>query len=169
MCCLGALAACLMRARTGVTRDGNTETPRCGAWTASQLSKAYSTGRLTPATVAENIIQCIHQSESMSWFIASDAQDIRRQAAESTQRSAISATSFVYRASYKIASMPHYKVLPQCLSVAGQSWTKSASVNPYRCHKSQLAPAASISAFHLCSAACILQEVQMIKLSQLAY
>lgn len=55
-------------------------------WTGAELSKAYHSGYLTPAVVAARILARIEQLQNQAIFIACDAQDIRKQAAESTLR-----------------------------------------------------------------------------------
>lgn len=55
-------------------------------WTAAELSKAYTSGQLTPSEVADSLIKRMEETQSMNWFIAYDAHHIHRQAAESTTR-----------------------------------------------------------------------------------
>ncbi|MBA0844965.1 hypothetical protein Goarm_005858, partial [Gossypium armourianum] len=59
-------------------------------WTIADYSRAYSTGEITPLRVAEHFINAVRESCSpplpMSFFINSDAEDILRQAKESTLR-----------------------------------------------------------------------------------
>nr|KJB71348.1 hypothetical protein B456_011G117700 [Gossypium raimondii] len=59
-------------------------------WTIADYSRAYSTGEITPLRVAEHFINAVRESCSpplpMSFFINSDAEDILRQATESTLR-----------------------------------------------------------------------------------
>ncbi|KAG4178826.1 hypothetical protein ERO13_A10G067900v2 [Gossypium hirsutum] len=59
-------------------------------WTIADYSRAYSTGEITPLRVAEHFIDAVRESCSpplpMSFFINSDAEDILRQATESTLR-----------------------------------------------------------------------------------
>ncbi|XP_071689919.1 fatty acid amide hydrolase-like isoform X2 [Rutidosis leptorrhynchoides] len=59
-------------------------------WTIMDYSRAYASQKITPLMVAERLISVIVQSSSpmidMSFFISYDAQDILRQATESTLR-----------------------------------------------------------------------------------
>nr|GMD46503.1 fatty acid amide hydrolase-like isoform X1 [Ipomoea batatas] len=59
-------------------------------WTIMDYSRAYQLGEVTPRVVAERLIKAINESSSsklqMSFFINFDAEDILRQAAESTVR-----------------------------------------------------------------------------------
>ncbi|XP_024982467.1 fatty acid amide hydrolase-like isoform X2 [Cynara cardunculus var. scolymus] len=59
-------------------------------WTILDYSRAYAKRQITPLVVAERLISAVVQSSSpgmdMSFFIRYDAQDILRQAAESTLR-----------------------------------------------------------------------------------
>ncbi|KAE8680717.1 fatty acid amide hydrolase-like isoform X2 [Hibiscus syriacus] len=59
-------------------------------WTIADYSRAYSTGAITPLRVAEHFIDAVRESCSpplpMSFFINYDAEDILRQARESTLR-----------------------------------------------------------------------------------
>ena len=61
-------------------------------WTIGDFHDAYRSGHTSPEDVAKRILQCIADSESidppMRLFIASDAADIRRQAAAAAQRQA---------------------------------------------------------------------------------
>ncbi|KAM0969021.1 hypothetical protein ACFX2A_017595 [Malus domestica] len=60
------------------------------SWTISDYSRAYTSGDVTPRTVAERLIAAIRESYSpsfqMSFFINYDAEDILKQATESTLR-----------------------------------------------------------------------------------
>ncbi|KAH0987895.1 hypothetical protein GBA52_015072 [Prunus armeniaca] len=59
-------------------------------WTISDYSRAYTSGEITPRTVAEHLIAAIHESSTpplqMSFFINYKAEDILKQATESTLR-----------------------------------------------------------------------------------
>ena len=59
-------------------------------WSAAQLRAAYSSGIITPAAVANNILQYVADSQqatpAMSYFIACNAQDVQQQATLSTTR-----------------------------------------------------------------------------------
>lgn len=59
-------------------------------WTILEYSRAYASQKITPLVVAERLISAVMQSSSpgidMSFFISYDAQDILRQATESTLR-----------------------------------------------------------------------------------
>ncbi|PWA69414.1 amidase [Artemisia annua] len=59
-------------------------------WTILDYSRAYQSRKITPLVVAERLISAVVQSSSpgkdMSFFISYDAQDILRQATESTLR-----------------------------------------------------------------------------------
>ncbi|XP_007212866.2 fatty acid amide hydrolase [Prunus persica] len=59
-------------------------------WTISDYSRAYTSGEITPRTVAEHLIAAIHESSTpplqMSFFINYKADDILKQATESTLR-----------------------------------------------------------------------------------
>ncbi|XP_022750870.1 fatty acid amide hydrolase-like [Durio zibethinus] len=59
-------------------------------WTIADYSRAYSSGEITPKRVAEQFIDAVCESSSppllMSFFINYDAEDILRQATESTLR-----------------------------------------------------------------------------------
>ncbi|XWS29947.1 hypothetical protein CRYUN_Cryun24cG0074500 [Craigia yunnanensis] len=59
-------------------------------WTIADYSRAYSYGEITPRRVAEQFIDTVRESSSshlpMSFFINYDAEDIIRQATESTLR-----------------------------------------------------------------------------------
>ncbi|KAL9393494.1 hypothetical protein Peur_012779 [Populus x canadensis] len=59
-------------------------------WTIMDYSKAYSSGEITPCMVAEQLVTAIRESSSppmdMAFFINYDAEDILRQAKESTRR-----------------------------------------------------------------------------------
>ncbi|XP_022774826.1 fatty acid amide hydrolase-like [Durio zibethinus] len=59
-------------------------------WTIADYSRAYCCGEITPLRVAEQFIDAVHESSrpplSMSFFINYDAEDILRQATESTLR-----------------------------------------------------------------------------------
>ncbi|XWS44635.1 hypothetical protein CRYUN_Cryun15aG0065100 [Craigia yunnanensis] len=59
-------------------------------WTIADYSRAYSSGEITPRRVAEQFIDAVRESSSpplpMSFFINYDAEDILRQATESTLR-----------------------------------------------------------------------------------
>ncbi|XVF14753.1 hypothetical protein REPUB_Repub09cG0089100 [Reevesia pubescens] len=59
-------------------------------WTILDYSRAYSSGEITPRRVAELFIDAVRESSSlplpMSFFISYDAEDILRQATESTLR-----------------------------------------------------------------------------------
>ncbi|XVF58869.1 hypothetical protein PTKIN_Ptkin07bG0100600 [Pterospermum kingtungense] len=59
-------------------------------WTIADYSRAYSSGEITPRRVAELFIDAVRDSSSlplpMSFFINYDAEDILRQATESTLR-----------------------------------------------------------------------------------
>ncbi|KAI4364337.1 hypothetical protein MLD38_020445 [Melastoma candidum] len=59
-------------------------------WTVMDYSKAYASGAITPRTVAERLIAAVKDSckgpLEMSFFINHDAEDILRQATESTGR-----------------------------------------------------------------------------------
>jgi hypothetical protein len=61
-------------------------------WSISDYVEAYTAGTLTPSQVAENVLKFEKQSEQqeppMRFFISVNAADIRRQAAESTERCA---------------------------------------------------------------------------------
>ncbi|KAG6767366.1 hypothetical protein POTOM_028570 [Populus tomentosa] len=64
--------------------------PSSRRWTIMDYSKAYSSGEITPYKVAERLIAAIHESSGppldMAFFINYDAEDILRQAKESTLR-----------------------------------------------------------------------------------
>ncbi|MBA0872743.1 hypothetical protein Goshw_019700, partial [Gossypium schwendimanii] len=59
-------------------------------WTIADYSRAYSSGEITPRKVAEQFINAVHESSHaalpMSFFINYDAEDILKQATESTLR-----------------------------------------------------------------------------------
>ncbi|XP_008227688.1 PREDICTED: fatty acid amide hydrolase-like isoform X1 [Prunus mume] len=59
-------------------------------WTILDYSRAYTSGEITPRTVAEHLIAAIHESSTpplqMSFFINYKAEDILKQATESTLR-----------------------------------------------------------------------------------
>lgn len=59
-------------------------------WTIMDYARAYTSGALTPSMVAERFIRAVERScspeSNMSFFISYDANDIVRQAAESTLR-----------------------------------------------------------------------------------
>ncbi|KAG4150918.1 hypothetical protein ERO13_D04G032800v2 [Gossypium hirsutum] len=59
-------------------------------WTIADYSRAYSSGEITPRKVAEQFINAVHESSRaalpMSFFINYDAEDILKQATESTLR-----------------------------------------------------------------------------------
>ncbi|KAE8663614.1 fatty acid amide hydrolase-like isoform X2 [Hibiscus syriacus] len=59
-------------------------------WTIADYSRAYSSGEITPLRVAEQFINAVRESStgalSMSFFINYDAEDILKQASESTLR-----------------------------------------------------------------------------------
>ncbi|KAK8672814.1 hypothetical protein V6N13_111173 [Hibiscus sabdariffa] len=59
-------------------------------WTIADYSRAYSSGEITPLRVAEQFINAVRESSTgalpMSFFINYDAEDILRQATESTLR-----------------------------------------------------------------------------------
>ncbi|XP_068311448.1 fatty acid amide hydrolase-like isoform X2 [Pyrus communis] len=59
-------------------------------WTISDYSRAYTSGDVTPRTVVERLIAAIRESSTpsfqMSFFINYDAEDILKQATESTLR-----------------------------------------------------------------------------------
>ncbi|XP_007048552.2 PREDICTED: fatty acid amide hydrolase [Theobroma cacao] len=59
-------------------------------WTITDYSRAYNSGEITPRMVAERFIDAVRESSShplpMSFFINYDAEDILRQATESTLR-----------------------------------------------------------------------------------
>ncbi|GMI67816.1 fatty acid amide hydrolase [Hibiscus trionum] len=59
-------------------------------WTIADYSRAYSSGEITPLRVAERFIDAVRESSTgalpMSFFINYDAEDILRQATESTLR-----------------------------------------------------------------------------------
>ncbi|KAG6768489.1 hypothetical protein POTOM_027410 [Populus tomentosa] len=64
--------------------------PSSRRWTIMDYSKAYSSGEITPYKVAERLVAAIHESSGppldMAFFINYDAEDILRQAKESTLR-----------------------------------------------------------------------------------
>ncbi|KAL9356475.1 hypothetical protein Peur_049728 [Populus x canadensis] len=64
--------------------------PSFRRWTIMDYSKAYSSGEITPCMVAEQLVTAIRESSSppmdMAFFINYDAEDILRQAKESTRR-----------------------------------------------------------------------------------
>ena len=82
-------ASTCMRAAGRQARDADCMRRR---WTIGDFHDAYRSGHTSPEDVAERILQCIADSESidppMRLFIASDAADIRRQAAAAAQRQA---------------------------------------------------------------------------------
>ncbi|CAL8466609.1 g6145 [Coccomyxa elongata] len=59
-------------------------------WTISDFAQAYAAGTTTPSEVAERVLRCVEDSERadppMRFLIACNAADLRRNAAESTQR-----------------------------------------------------------------------------------
>ncbi|XP_039015946.1 fatty acid amide hydrolase-like [Hibiscus syriacus] len=59
-------------------------------WTITDYSRAYSSGEITPLRVAEQFIKAVRESSTgalpMFFFISYDAEDILRQATESTLR-----------------------------------------------------------------------------------
>ncbi|KAA3475559.1 fatty acid amide hydrolase-like [Gossypium australe] len=59
-------------------------------WTIADYSRAYRNGEITPLKVAERFIDAVHESSSrplsIAFFINYDAEDILRQATESTLR-----------------------------------------------------------------------------------
>lgn len=59
-------------------------------WTILEYSRAYSSGKITPRMVAERFIAAVHESSNpplqMSFFINYNAEDILKQATESTLR-----------------------------------------------------------------------------------
>ncbi|KAK9950286.1 hypothetical protein M0R45_005784 [Rubus argutus] len=59
-------------------------------WTILDYSRAYTSGEMTPQLVAEHLINAIHESSNpplkMSFFINYNAEDILKQATESTLR-----------------------------------------------------------------------------------
>ncbi|KAJ6929248.1 Fatty acid amide hydrolase [Populus alba x Populus x berolinensis] len=64
--------------------------PSFRRWTIMDYYKAYSSGEITPCMVAEQLVTAIRESSSppmdMAFFINYDAEDILRQAKESTRR-----------------------------------------------------------------------------------
>ncbi|KAJ8441214.1 hypothetical protein Cgig2_024943 [Carnegiea gigantea] len=64
--------------------------PSFRRWTIMDYARAYTSGALTPSMVAERFIKAVERScspeSNMSFFISYDANDIVRQAAESTLR-----------------------------------------------------------------------------------
>ncbi|KAG6775347.1 hypothetical protein POTOM_018791 [Populus tomentosa] len=64
--------------------------PSFRRWTIMDYYKAYSSGEITPCMIAEQLVTAIHESSSppmdMAFFINYDAEDILRQAKESTRR-----------------------------------------------------------------------------------
>ncbi len=61
-------------------------------WTISDFAQAYAAGTTTPSEVAERVLRFVDDSERaqppMRYLISCDACDLRRNAAESTQRQA---------------------------------------------------------------------------------
>ncbi|KAK7410929.1 hypothetical protein VNO78_02162 [Psophocarpus tetragonolobus] len=79
---------CLPKSSSGETLDG-TNTSFC-RWTIMDYAKAYRSGDITPSLVAERFIAAIDESTKpplqMGFFIHYNADDILRQATESTLR-----------------------------------------------------------------------------------
>ena len=61
-------------------------------WTISDFAQAYTSRTTTPSDVADRVVRFVEESERakppMRFLISFDPKDLRRQAAESTQRQA---------------------------------------------------------------------------------
>ncbi|XP_010243851.1 PREDICTED: fatty acid amide hydrolase-like isoform X3 [Nelumbo nucifera] len=68
----------------------NTQQPTFRRWTIQDYSRAYISGETTPLVVAKSFLDALHASSTpplkMSFFISYNAEDILRQATESTLR-----------------------------------------------------------------------------------